>query len=230
MLAPPHSWGRVGGAGVDKSAAVWLNDQTNLNGRSTKEPKPSLSTDNREKILQAAFTVLGRQGYENSSIKEIAEEAGVAQGLVHYYFKSKQHLVLAVLAEVCREMEYGTEQGAAGAQAAYEKFKNMLKGSSGTHALYIQLIAVGLHDKELGRGVLAFLRQDRTHIEGIAREVLAEREADPTPAQGIAAVIEAAVLGIMIQNLIDPDFKADEAVDTLNAMSLSAIFPPAQGA
>ena len=105
----------------------------------------------------------------------------------------------------------------------------MLKGSSGTHALYIQLIAVGLHDKELGRGVLDFLRQDRTHIEGIAREVLAEREADPTPAQGIAAVIEAAVLGIMIQNLIDPDFKADEAVDTLNAMSLSAIFPPAQG-
>ena len=59
--------------------------------------------------------------------------------------------------------------------------------------------------------------------------MLAEREADPTPAQGIAAVIEAAVLGIMIQNLIDPDFKADEAVDTLNAMSLSAIFPPAQG-
>src|SRR2546427_6286343 len=159
-----------------------------LNEHSTK------AADTRAKILHAAFTVLSRQGYENSSIKEIAEEAGVAQGLVHYYFKSKQQLVLAVLAEVCREMEYGTEQGAAGAQAAYEKFKNMLKGSSGTHALDIQLIAVGLHDKELGRGVLDFLRQDRTHIEGIAREVLAEREADPTPAQGIAAVIEALVL------------------------------------
>src|SRR6266705_6959101 len=86
-----------------------------------------MPTDTRDKILQAAFTVLSRQGYENASIKEIAEEAGVAQGLVHYYFKSKQQLVLAVLAEVCREMEYGTEQGAAGAQAAYEKFKNMLK-------------------------------------------------------------------------------------------------------
>ncbi len=195
-----------------------------LNEHSTK------AAETRARILHAAFTVLSRQGYENSSIKEIAEEAGVAQGLVHYYFKSKQQLVLAVLAEVCREMEYGTEQGAAGAQAAYEKFKSMLKGSSGTHALYIQLIAVGLHDKELGRGVLDFIRQDRAHIEGIAREVLAEREADPTPARGIAAVIEAAVLGIMVQNLIDPDFKADEAVDTLNAMSLSAIFPPAQGA
>jgi hypothetical protein len=59
---------------------------------------------------------------------------------------------------------------------------------------------------------------------------LAEREADPTPARAIAAVIEASVLGIMVQNLIDPDFNAEEAVDMLNTMSLSAIFPPTPGA
>src|SRR3989442_13113557 len=150
-----------------------------LNDHSTK------AADTRAKILHAAFTVLSRQGYENSSIKEIAEEAGVAQGLVHYYFKSKQQLVLAVLAEVCREMEYWSEQGAAGAQAAYEKCKNMLKGSSGTHALYIQLIAAALHDKELAPGGLAFPPPDRTHTEGIARDVLAERETDRSPAQGM---------------------------------------------
>ena len=189
-----------------------------LNEHSTK------AAETRARILHAAFTVLSRQGYENSSIKEIAEEAGVAQGLVHYHFKSKQQLVLAVLAEVCREMEFGDAQGAAGAQAAYEKFKNMLKGSQATHALYIQLIAMGLHDKELGAGVLNFVRQDRAHIEDIARQVLAEREADPGPARAIASVVEAAVLGIMVQNLIDPEFNAEEAVDALNAMSLSAVF------
>src|SRR5947208_14115527 len=151
------------------------------------------SSKTRDKILQAAFSVLSRQGYENSSIKEIAEAAGVAQGLVHYYFKSKQQLVLAVLAEVCREMEYGSEQGAAAAQAAYEKFKNMLKGSSGTHALYIQLIAVGVHDKELGRVDLAFLQQNGTHIEGIALEVLAEHEVDHNAANEIATVMNARV-------------------------------------
>ena len=182
------------------------------------------SADTRTKILEAAFQILARQGYENTSIKDIAEEAGVAQGLVHYHFKSKQQLVLAVLAEVCREMEFGDAQGAAGAQAAYEKFKNMLKGSQATHALYIQLIAMGLHDKELGAGVLNFVRQDRAHIEDIARQVLAEREADPKPARAIASVVEAAVLGIMVQNLIDPEFNAEEAVDALNAMSLSAVF------
>lgn len=180
--------------------------------------------DTRQKILQAAFTVLSRNGYENTSIKEIAEEAGVAQGLVHYYFKSKQQLVLAVLGEVCREMEMGNAVGTEGAQAAYEKFKTMLKSEKSTHALYIQLLAVGLHDKEVGAGVFNFLSADRSHIEEIAKGVLAEREQDPNIAKPIAAVIEAAVLGIMIQNLIDPEFNADEAVDALNAMSLTAVF------
>src|SRR5438105_9642860 len=182
MLAPPHSWGRVGGAGVDKSAAVWLNDQTNLNGRSTKEPKPSLSTDTREKILQAAFTVLGRQGYENTSIKEIAEQAGVAQGLVHYYFKSKQLLVLEVLAFVCSKVELGVE-GEAGALSAFEETKEMLRDSGDTNALLVQLIAIGLHDDQIGAGIRDFIRARRAHVEDIARQVFAEREMDPAPAR-----------------------------------------------
>jgi AcrR family transcriptional regulator len=188
-----------------------------------------LSTGTHEKILQAAFTVLSRQGYENSSIKEIAEEAGVAQGLVHYYFKSKQQLVLAVLDFVCQKVELGVVEGEAGALHAFEQTKATIRHSGNTNALYIQLIGVGLHDPAIGAGVRDFIRTERVHIEEIARQVLAEREADPSPARGIAGVVWAAVLGIMVQSLVDPEFNADEAVDTLAAMSLSAVYAPATG-
>ena len=40
-----------------------------------------------------------------------------------------------------------------------------------------------------------------------------------------AAVVWAAILGIMIQSLVDPDFDTDEAVDTLAAMALTATYP-----
>jgi AcrR family transcriptional regulator len=186
-----------------------------------------LASDNREKIIQAAFAVLSRQGYENTSIKDIAEEAGVAQGLVHYYFKSKQQLVLAVLLAVCNKMELQGAEGVAGALAAFENFKELLKNSKDTHALYLQLIAVGFHDKELGSGVLDFLRVDRGHVQELARQVFAERGADPAPARAIASVVWGAILGIMVQNLIDPDFNGDEAVDALAAMSLQAVYPSA---
>lgn len=191
-----------------------------LNDRSTKP-------DTRERILQAAFTVLSRQGYENASIKDIAEEAGVAQGLVHYHYKSKQQLVLAVLDFVCQKVELGTVEGEAGALRAFEQTKSALKDSRDANSLYIQLIGVGLHDTLVGAGVKDFIRQERTHIEELARQVLGERGQSAGPARGIAGVVWAAVLGIMIQNLIDPEFDADEAVDTLAAMSLSAVFPGA---
>jgi len=188
-----------------------------------------LSADTRNKILQAAFTVLSRQGYENTSVKEIAEEAGVAQGLVHYYFKSKQLLVLEVLAFVCQKVELGVE-GEAGALQAFEQTKSMLKDSRDANALYIELIGVGLHDPEIGAAIREFVTLERSHIEDIARQVLAQREADPTPARGIAGVVWAAILGIMIQGLVDPAFNTDEAVDALAVMSLSAVFTPARSA
>lgn len=189
-----------------------------------------MSSDTREKILQAAFTVLSREGYENTSIKGIAEEAGVAQGLVHYYFKSKQLLVLAVLAFVCERMELGDVQGAAGALAAFEQTKEMLRDKRHTNALYVQLIGVGVHDPVIGAGVRDFVRNERQHVEDIASQVLAEREVDPTPARGIAGAVWGAILGIIVQTLVDKEFNADEAVDALAAMSLSAVFQNATGA
>ena len=188
-----------------------------------------MSADTREKIIQAAFTVLSRNGYENTSVKEIAEQAGVAQGLVHYYFKSKQVLVLAVLAEVCKSMELKGVEGEAGAMAAFDNFKGLLRNQHDTNALYIQLLGVGVHDKEIGAGILDFVRRDRGHVEAIAKQVLAEREMDPTPARAIASAVWAAILGIIFQSVIDPEFDSDGAVDALAAMSLSAVYPSAQG-
>lgn len=187
-----------------------------------------MSTDNREKILQAAFTVLSRQGYENTSTKDIAEQAGVAQGLIHYYFKSKQQLVLEVLEFVCEKVEHGLE-GEAGAMEAFEHTKTMLRESRDSNALYIQLIGVSLHDSVIGPGVRTFIQGSRDGVEEQARQVLAEREADPRPARGIAAVVWGAILGIMIQGLVDPDFNTDEAVDALAVMALTANFSPAPG-
>jgi AcrR family transcriptional regulator len=178
--------------------------------------------DARTRILDAAFTVLSREGYENTSTKDIAEEAGVSQGLIHYHYKSKQLLVLAVLEFVCGKVELGTVKGEAGAVQAFAHTKAMLKESRATNSLYVQLIGVGLHDPVIGSGVRDFVRGDRANVEDIARQVLTERNANTSPARGIAGVVWAAILGIMVQSLVDPDFDTDEAVDTLAAMSLTA--------
>src|SRR4051794_29994072 len=61
--------------------------------------------DARERLISAGYRVLAERGYEATTVKEVAREAGVNQGLVHYYFGSKDALLLAVTAEARRQHE-----------------------------------------------------------------------------------------------------------------------------
>lgn len=49
----------------------------------------------RERILDAALELFRTQGYAETTMRQIAEEAGVAVGNAYYYFASKDQLILA---------------------------------------------------------------------------------------------------------------------------------------
>ena len=55
--------------------------------------------DAPERILQAAFRRLHEIGYARLSTRDIAAEAGVNHALIHYYFGTKDRLVIAALDE-----------------------------------------------------------------------------------------------------------------------------------
>ena len=80
--------------------------------------------DKRRLILDAAIRVLARQGYHGTRVSDIADEAGVAYGLVYHYFKSKDEvlnelfverwsLLLAAIEEADREQPTPREKLAA---------------------------------------------------------------------------------------------------------------------
>ena len=48
-------------------------------------------------IVAAATRVLARQGYARTSLLDIAREAGMSKGALHYHFPSKEELVSKVL-------------------------------------------------------------------------------------------------------------------------------------
>ena len=53
-------------------------------------------TDKREAILRAAITVFAHNGYFNAKVADIAREAGVADGTVYLYFKSKEEILHSI--------------------------------------------------------------------------------------------------------------------------------------
>ncbi|HWI66464.1 MAG TPA: TetR/AcrR family transcriptional regulator [Symbiobacteriaceae bacterium] len=51
----------------------------------------------RNQLIDTALTVFAEKGVENATTKDLAEAAGVAQGLMYHYFRSKEDLLLAVM-------------------------------------------------------------------------------------------------------------------------------------
>src|SRR4051812_46778759 len=51
----------------------------------------------RNQILDAATRVFAQRGFHNSTIRQIAGEAGVADGTIYIYFKNKTDLLLGLL-------------------------------------------------------------------------------------------------------------------------------------
>ena len=62
----------------------------------TINPDRPVVTDKREAILRAAITVFAHNGYFNSKVADIAKEAGVADGTVYLYFKSKEEILHSI--------------------------------------------------------------------------------------------------------------------------------------
>lgn len=59
--------------------------------------KTRIQLRNEERILDAAQEVFATYGYQGATIDEVADRAGISKPNLHYYFKRKRDLYLAVL-------------------------------------------------------------------------------------------------------------------------------------
>ncbi len=59
--------------------------------------KPGEQVDRQSRILEAALDLLSRHGISGVSMRAVAREAGVALGLVNYYYEDKLSLIRAAL-------------------------------------------------------------------------------------------------------------------------------------
>ena len=62
-------------------------------GPRTASAAKSTVSDKREAILRSATHVFARKGFFNSKVSDIAAEAGIADGTVYLYFKSKDEIL-----------------------------------------------------------------------------------------------------------------------------------------
>ena len=69
------------------------------------------AVDKRELILNAAESCLKERGLNRLNIRDVAKEAGVSLGSVHYYFSSKEHILMEIFRQFVDRVSEATLSG-----------------------------------------------------------------------------------------------------------------------
>jgi AcrR family transcriptional regulator len=87
---------------------------------------PAVSQEEkRRQILDAAVRAFARKGYHACRVGEIAEEAGVAYGLVYHYFGSKEEVLQTIFRETWEQMLARIREVEDGGDPAPEKVRKV---------------------------------------------------------------------------------------------------------
>lgn len=183
-------------------------------------------------ILDAASRCFSKDGFSNTTVQQIAREAGLTKSMIHYYFESKQVLILELQAFVheryFRRVQGKLESLAAGSeeklkQALWEvydivKDKQFLK-------LQLELFAEAGRDPNMRNRMMLALQASREFIDEGAKNVV--REPGQAPMRlpdSLSFMIASLLLGLRVQEFISGDSKtAKEAYELFVAMLTGAM-------
>jgi TetR/AcrR family fatty acid metabolism transcriptional regulator len=94
--------------------------------RSSGQSKAAV-TDKYEAILRAATLVFARNGYFNSKVSDIAAEAGIADGTVYLYFKSKEEILHSIFDRAMEQFIAEAKEELAKLSSAEEKIRTIAR-------------------------------------------------------------------------------------------------------
>lgn len=174
-------------------------------------PKLGVAPVRRAQIVQATIRCLAREGYSGLTMKKVAREAAVSQGILHYYFASKRAILIAALDTVMADLDRRVAAHSAGARDARGRLRAVIRSCLGlaeeSREFWVVLVEFWgemMHDRELLRINAALYQRLRrmlgaTVAQGIRQGAF--RRVDPVEA---GAVILALVDGLSLQRAFDP--------------------------
>jgi AcrR family transcriptional regulator len=89
-------------------------------------PKLGMGPIRREQICRAAATVIAREGFAGSTMRMVAEEAGVSTGMLNHYFANRQDLLTQALVFVSERAQARMHEAIQGIPPGRERLVALL--------------------------------------------------------------------------------------------------------
>lgn len=178
---------------------------------------PSATDEKAQTILQAVRTVLGQKGYAGTTIKQVAAEAGVSRGLLHYYFKNKEEMVARVARQTVEDSARLAESifgqcrpGDDLAAVLVGGFRQMVQASPDFYNVFFESWAVARQSEMVYRELGTLYQEFRLAILRGLEDVVTRGVISPAiPLAGLAAVLTSLFDGLGLQLMTEPELMAD---------------------
>ena len=173
-----------------------------------------LEGDKAQRIIAAMRASVSKRGAAGSTFDHVAREAGVSRGLLHYYFGSKERLLVEVVRHDCdvrnRNMDERLERAGSVEEildALVVGLNEFIEDDAGGQAVIYEMLSASRHSEEIRAELAELYRQWRERLAGWLRvkerEGVIRLQAEP---EAVASILFALGDGFGIQVLSDPDW------------------------
>jgi len=180
-----------------------------------------LDGDKAQSIVAAMRASVGKRGAAGSTFDVVAREAGVSRGLLHYYFGSKERLLVEVVRRDCDSRIAALEERLEAASSVEEivdtlvaSLEAFVEDEPGTQAVLYELLSASRRSEEIRAELAELYRRWRDHLA----EVLARKEREgvvvlDAPPEAVASFLFALGDGMGLQLISDAAWDGRAALD-----------------
>jgi AcrR family transcriptional regulator len=180
-----------------------------------------LPTDKATRIVEAMRASVAQRGIAGSTFDHVAREAGVSRGLLHYYFGTKERLLVEAVRRESELRGQSLDQAVADAAGADElidalvrSLEEILGEGKSAMVMFYEMLTLGQRNAEIAAELAELARRTRTRL---ADALQAGSEAGVfklrAGADDVASFLFALADGVTIRRLAEPDLDVRPLMD-----------------
>ena len=181
-----------------------------MTGEARRTAREMQGAATRERILDAARGTLAEHGPDGFTTRRVAQRAGISHGMVHYHFKDKRDLILALLVQARRDWIQPLEELVDGPGPAEDRMRAVidwmaLPATADVMRVHMSIYVFALADDLVRERYAAEYARWRAPFVTLYRQVTKELGLDDMDARSVGEAFASAADGLVQQQVIDPD-------------------------
>jgi AcrR family transcriptional regulator len=197
----------------------------------TRQTRKEKQAATRRLLMKAAAKVCAKRGLQQTSIDEVAEEAGYTKGAFYSNFASKEELFLAMLDERfeqrVRDIDAAiasTDDPEVAARRAGDDFQRFLAADPEWQRLFFEFAAHAARNPEFREELVTRYRTLRSRIAELLRKRAQELGVEPPiPFDQIALMLFAMGNGFALERLLEPEVVPDDLHGSMMSFFLAGL-------